>query len=145
MIDSWDIDLETFAMEVVLNHRLASKQVMKLQFVQTDSFPSPEEEPGFKVFLNSSTMSGGATADELEFLASLRFGEKRPTPLYYYRELQSLRDPLHFRENLGATMHKRREVGDVEKHRQVESRKSAVRRWAKNKTRSRKNGKPKIA
>ena len=145
MIDSWDIDLETFAMEVVLNHRLASKQVMKLQFVQTDSCPSPEEEPGFKVFLNSSTMSGGATADELEFLASLRFGEKRPTPLYYYRELQSLRDPLHFRGNLGATMHKRREVGDVEKHRQVESRKSAVRRWAKNKTRSRKNGKPKIA
>ena len=25
------------------------------------------------------------------------FGTKRPTPLYYYRELQSLRDPLHFR------------------------------------------------
>jgi hypothetical protein len=128
-----------------LNQRLTSKQVMKLQFVQTDSAPSPEEEPGFKEFLNSSAMSGGATVEELEFLARLRFGEKRPTPLYYYRELQSLRDSLHFREHLGATMHKRREVGEVEKHKQVESRKSAVRRWAKNKARSRKNGKPKIA
>jgi hypothetical protein len=27
----------------------------------------------------------------------LRFKEKRPGPLYYYRELQNLRDPLHFR------------------------------------------------
>jgi len=26
----------------------------------------------------------------------LRFKGKRPTPLYYYRELQNLRDPLHF-------------------------------------------------
>jgi hypothetical protein len=42
-------------------------------------------------------------------------------------------------------MHKRREVAEVEKHRQVESRKNAVQRWAKNKGRSRKNGKPKIA
>ncbi len=30
------------------------------------------------------------------FLKSLRFEEKRPTPLYYYRELQNLRDPLNF-------------------------------------------------
>jgi len=90
-------------------------------------------------------MSDGASREELEFLASLRFGEKRPTPLYYYRELQSLRDPLHFREDSGGTMHKRREVGEDEKRRQVESRRNAVRRWAKNKGSSRKNGKPKIA
>jgi len=31
------------------------------------------------------------------FLKTLRFRDKRPTALYYYRELQSLRDPLHFR------------------------------------------------
>jgi hypothetical protein len=34
--------------------------------------------------------------EELAFLKRLRFKGKRPTPLYYYRELQGLRDPLHF-------------------------------------------------
>jgi hypothetical protein len=33
----------------------------------------------------------------MEFLKKLRFNGKRPTSLYYYRELQNLRDPLHFR------------------------------------------------
>jgi len=28
----------------------------------------------------------------------LRFRGKRPSGLYYYRELQNLRDPLHFRD-----------------------------------------------
>jgi hypothetical protein len=113
--------------------------------VETDSAGPPEEEPGFKEFLHNSAMSGGASEEELKFLASLRFGQRRPTPLYFYRELQSLRDPLHFRENSGSTMYKHREVGDAEKRRQVESRKSAVRRWAKNKGSVRKNGKPKTA
>src|SRR6266576_1570396 len=35
--------------------------------------------------------------EEKELLRNLRFNGKRPTSLYYYRELQSLRDPLHFR------------------------------------------------
>ncbi len=142
LIDSWNIDLESFAMEIVLNRRLASKQLMEFRFMETDSAAPSEEEPGFKEFLHDSAMSGGATGEELEFLANLRFGGMRPTPLYYYRELQSLRDPLHFLESTGAAMHKRREVGDAEKNRQVESRKSAVRRWAKNKRSVRKNGKP---
>ena len=30
-------------------------------------------------------------------LKLLRFRDRRPTPIYYYRELQNLRDPLHFR------------------------------------------------
>jgi hypothetical protein len=29
-------------------------------------------------------------------LKTLRFQMRRPAPLYYYRELQNLRDPLHF-------------------------------------------------
>lgn len=143
LIDSWDIDLKSFAMEIVLNRRLTSTQLMKFQFVETDADPSPEEEPGFKEFLLNEAMSGDVSGEELEFLKALRFRQKRPTPLYFYRELQSLRDPLHFRENSGAAMHKRRHVGDVEKRRQKESRKSAVRRWAKNKGNSHKNGKSK--
>jgi len=42
-------------------------------------------------------LSATATAEELAFLKRLKFKGKRPTPLYYYRELQNLRDPLHFR------------------------------------------------
>jgi len=37
-----------------------------------------------------------ATEEEIEFLKLLRFRQKRPNALYYYRELQNLRDPLHF-------------------------------------------------
>jgi hypothetical protein len=37
------------------------------------------------------------TAEEIKFLRALTFARKHPTPLYYYRELQNLRDPLHFR------------------------------------------------
>jgi hypothetical protein len=43
-------------------------------------------------------LSGTVTAEEVEFLKRLKFKGKRPTSLYYYRELQNLRDPLHFRE-----------------------------------------------
>ncbi len=42
-------------------------------------------------------LSGDATPEEVEFLRQLRFKNGRPTALYYYRELQNLRDPLHFR------------------------------------------------
>jgi hypothetical protein len=41
-------------------------------------------------------LSGDVTEAEIEFLKTLRFKERRPAPLYYYRELQSLRDPIHF-------------------------------------------------
>ena len=97
LIVSWDIDLETFSMEVVLNDRLVSEHVKKLEFVEKEAEQSFEEETGFKEFLGNTQMSGDATDEEITFLQQLRFLKKRPTPLYYYRELQNLRDPLHFR------------------------------------------------
>jgi hypothetical protein len=97
LIESWDINLKNFGMEIVLNHRLASGHPKKFEFVEKEP-DQPEEEPGLKEFLNSSSLSGTATKEEMEFLKKLRFNGKRPTSLYYYRELQNLRDPLHFRE-----------------------------------------------
>ena len=41
--------------------------------------------------------SGNATEEEIGFLRKLKLRGKRPTALYYYRELQNRRDPLHFR------------------------------------------------
>jgi transcriptional regulator with XRE-family HTH domain len=96
LIESWDVDLATFGMEIVLNRRIASGDPMRFEFVERGP-DQPQVEPGFKEFLNDSSLSGTATKEEIELLRNLRFNGKRPTALYYYRELQSLRDPLHFR------------------------------------------------
>jgi hypothetical protein len=53
--------------------------------------------------------------------------------MYYYRELQNLRDPLHFQDT---PMPKRRDAGDASKRKLTDSRKSAIRRWVKNAKRS---------
>ena len=103
LIESWDIDLVTFAMEIVLNRRLAPGHPKKFEFVEKEADQPSEEEPGFKRFLRDRSLSGDATEEEIEFLKRLRFNGKRPTPLYYYRELQNLRDPLHFRSLLPQT------------------------------------------
>src|SRR5216117_2826761 len=96
LIESWDVDLTTFAMEIVLNRRIASGDPKRYEFVELGP-DQPEVEPGFRAFLDDNSLSGTATKEEVEFLKKLKFNGKRPTPLYYYRELQSLRDPLHFR------------------------------------------------
>jgi len=96
LIESWDIDLATFGMEIVLNRRLVPGHPKKFEFVERESVPPVDEEPGLQAFLQDPSLRGDATAGEIEFLKRLKFTRKRPTPLYYYRELQNLRDPLHF-------------------------------------------------
>ncbi len=149
LIESWDIDLATFAMEIVLNRRLAPGHPKKFEFVEREP-DQPDEEPGVKEFLRDPSLSGDTTEEEIEFLKKLRFNGKRPTPLYYYRELQNLRDPLHFRalmtqtlrkelpgqsqpEGSVAPMHKYLEANGIEKQLQLDGRKRAIQRWAGNK------------
>jgi transcriptional regulator with XRE-family HTH domain len=146
LIESWDIDLATFSMEIVLNRRLIPDYAKKFEFVEGEAAQT-EEEPGLKEFLRHDSVRGDATEEEIEFLKSLRFRGKHPTPLYYYRELQSLRDPLHFpalvthttrRKTKGqsqptgsvAPMHKYLEADSIEKQLQVNGRKRAILRWA---------------
>ena len=97
LIESWDIDLASFGMEIVLNRRLAPGYPHKFEFVEREPDQPSEEEAGLREFLRDRSLSGDAAEDEIEFLKKLRFKRKRPTALYYYRELQNLRDPLHFR------------------------------------------------
>jgi len=97
LIESWDIDLATFGVEIVLNRRVAPGHPRKFEFVEKEPEPAFDEEPGLTEFLHDASLSGDATEQEIEFLKKLRFKGKRPAPLYYYRELQNLRDPLHFR------------------------------------------------
>ena len=96
LLESWDIDLATFALEIVLNAKLVSGHVKRFEFVERKGDQAAVEEPGLRGFLDDPSLSGTATEEEVEFLQRLRFKGKRPTPLYYYRELQNLRDPLHF-------------------------------------------------
>jgi transcriptional regulator with XRE-family HTH domain len=97
LIESWDIDLATFSMEIVLNRRLAPGHPKRFGFVELEPTPPVDEEPGLQAFLQDPSLRGDATAEEIQFLKKLKFTRERPTPLYYYRELQNLRDPLHFR------------------------------------------------
>jgi transcriptional regulator with XRE-family HTH domain len=97
MIDSWDIDLRTFGMEVVLNRRLAPGSLKRFEFAEQEPQQPFAVEPGLERFLKDTSLSGDATEEEIEFLKALKFRGKQPSPIYYYRELQNLRDPLHFR------------------------------------------------
>lgn len=126
LIDAWDIDLKTFAMEVLLNKRLAAARLVRFQFVETGALPAAEEEPGFKEFLRNSGMSEDATGEEIAFLKSLRFHRMKPTALYYYRELQSLRDPLHFPARPRGGKALPRSAGSLVRQKRRTSRKSAL-------------------
>jgi transcriptional regulator with XRE-family HTH domain len=99
LIDSWDIDFANFGIEVVLNRRLGPGPPKRFGFVERDVEPAHSVEPGLEAFLRDRSLSEGVTDEEVAFLERLRFDalERRPTPMYFYREVQSLRDPLHFR------------------------------------------------
>jgi hypothetical protein len=133
LVDSWDIDLESFTIEIALSRRLAAAQFLRFQFVEIEPHGTLQEEPGFREFLRNPALSGDASEREMEFLRGLRFKHQQPTALYYYRELQSLRDPLHFSQGSAGTMYKRRHAVELQRQNQLDSRKKAVQRWKKSK------------
>jgi len=103
LIESWDFDLSSFAMQIVLNRRLAPGHSRRFEFVETEPDDTFGGDPGLNAFLEDPSLSGNVTQEEIEFLKRLRVRGKRPTPLYYYRELQNLREPLHFSTVVGRT------------------------------------------
>lgn len=133
LIDSWDIDLATFAIAITLNKRLAPGNPRKFEFVETEVGEFPQEELGLTKFLENESFGAKATAEEIDFLRTLKFRGRHPTALYYHRELQNLRDPLHFRETSVAPMQKYGEASAIEKRMQTHARQGAVKRWAKGK------------
>ena len=68
----------------------------RLEFREAEPGDAFVTEPGLEEFLNDAKLSAGITGEEAEFLKRLNFADRRPSPLYYYRELQNLRDPLNF-------------------------------------------------
>jgi len=96
LIESWGMDIETFGVEIVLNRRLTLEPLKRFEFVETKAGQSSAEPPGLGDFLEDEVLSGDVTEEEVEFLKRLRFSGRQPTALYYYREVQNLRDPHHF-------------------------------------------------
>jgi transcriptional regulator with XRE-family HTH domain len=132
LIESWDIDLSTFGMEVRLNRLLSPVQEVHFHFVERQGGAGSQAESGFSEFLGLPDLSGDATEEEIEFLGSLKFKQQRPTALFYYRALQNLRDPLNFRNSSTLRVQKRGDGNSAEKRKQLDSRKRAIRRWIKN-------------
>jgi transcriptional regulator with XRE-family HTH domain len=99
LVTSWNIDLETFGMEIVLNRKIAPGRLKRFEFVETEPEEHAAAEPGLQEFLRDKSLSGDATEEEIEFLKTLKLKGRRPVPIYYYRELQNLRDPVHFRDS----------------------------------------------
>jgi len=97
LIDSWDIDLLTFNMRVALSPTSGRERRKRFAFVEMEPEPDREDEPGLQDFLRDRSVCADITEEEVAFLRKLKFKEKRPSTLYYYREWQNLRDPLHFR------------------------------------------------
>ena len=89
-VASWEWDPATFALTVAL----ATGEPKRFEYSER---LNGGREKGLLEFLREPSLSGTATEEELAFLKSLQFKDRRPTALYYYRELQNLRDPLHFR------------------------------------------------
>jgi len=127
IIESWDIDLKTFAVEALLNKRLASARTARFQFVETSGLTTADEEPGLREFLRNPELSGDASEDEINFLTSLKFVRQGPSALYYYRELQSLRDPLHFPASPRSGKFPRRSARRTGNEKQGKSDKRAIR------------------
>jgi hypothetical protein len=96
IIDSWDIDLKSFGMVVVPNRRLTAANLKRFEFAEQEPPQPVAIEPGLAQFLKDGSLSGNVTEEEIAFLKALKLRGKRPSPIYYYRELQNLRDPLHF-------------------------------------------------
>jgi hypothetical protein len=98
LIVSWNIDLASFSLEVALNRRIAPTRLRTFEFAEKKYGEPSDGAPGLQEFLKDRSLSGDATPEEVEFLQHRRFkNRRRPTALYYYRGLQNLRDPLHFR------------------------------------------------
>jgi transcriptional regulator with XRE-family HTH domain len=72
MIDSWDIDLRSFGIEVVLNRRLTAGSRKRFEFAEQELQEPVTIEPGLRQFLKDPSLSGDATQEEIEIHGTSR-------------------------------------------------------------------------
>src|SRR4029078_9217414 len=64
LIESWNIDLTTFAVYIVLNHRVVSGHVKRFEFMEKKSVDQVDEEPGLREFLDDPALRGHESGEE---------------------------------------------------------------------------------
>src|SRR2546425_1317329 len=61
LIVSWDIDLASFGLEIVLNRRVAPAHLKKFEFVERESREPSDKKSGLQEFLKDRSLNGDAT------------------------------------------------------------------------------------
>jgi hypothetical protein len=92
LVESWNVDLDSFRLDIILNRDLAAEPHRTFTFVES----TPVGEEGLNAFLNDPQLGSDVTEEEVRLLRRQPLDGRRPNKLYYYRVLQNLRDPLHF-------------------------------------------------
>jgi hypothetical protein len=98
LVEGWSVDLESLRLDILLNPRLVENAHRVFTFAEGEPTAGSAWQPALAEFLKEPQFENPVTEEEARLLRCHRFGERRPTTLYYYRALQNLRDPLHFRE-----------------------------------------------
>jgi transcriptional regulator with XRE-family HTH domain len=98
LVEAWNVDLDSLRLDILLNPRLVDDSHRVFTFVEGEPAEDADSQPGLAELLNDPRLDSPVTEQEIRLLLCHRFGGRRPTKLYYYRALQALRDPLHFRE-----------------------------------------------
>ncbi len=98
LVDSWSVDLDSLRLDITLNRQLVDDPHRTVAFVEGPAPSDSDPDPALAELLEDPILGSDISDDELRLLRSQRFLGRRPTKLYYYRALQNLRDPLHFRD-----------------------------------------------
>jgi transcriptional regulator with XRE-family HTH domain len=98
LVESWDIDLDSFRLDIVLNRDLVADPHRVFTFVESTPADDAGEASGLAEFLDDPRLGGDVTEDEVRLLRQQRLGGRRPNKLYFYRALQNLRDRMHFED-----------------------------------------------
>src|ERR1041384_599988 len=76
LLESWDMDLATFGIDIVLNRRLVPEHLKQFAFMERVPEDPDAPEPGLAAFLKDTALSGDVTAEEMAFLKRLKFRGK---------------------------------------------------------------------
>ncbi len=91
LIRSWNFDLDDFVLVV----RLTTGATRRFVFGEDAKQKTAPDPAGLRAFLRDPRLSADATGEEIAILRRLTF--PAATPLFFYRILQNLRDPLNFK------------------------------------------------
>jgi hypothetical protein len=98
LVESWGVDLDRLQLEIRLRRELVADPLRSFTFVEQ---PTPARRdgapPGLVEFLGDPALAADVSPAEADLLRAHPVGDRQPTKLYYYRALQNLRDPIHFR------------------------------------------------